>query len=259
MDSRDRLRLRRRRARRAGQPGRRGRRRPAPRARAQLRQSGYVGSQLVALAALAILMAVLLVRPERPVRPGPERGGSDAHASPPRSGGRTLAAGTLLLAAVGAGRSWCWCSSRSTTSADRRSSAADGLPRHRGRRADGAHRPQRADLAGPRRADGGRRLHDGAAAPATTRGCRWSSRWSSPPVSPPWSASLIGVAAARLHGPYLAGATLALAVGAARHRPATSRRPSAASRASGVRRPRDARMGPRRGYFVTGHDLTRSK
>ena len=83
----------------------------------------------------------------------------------------------------------------------------------RRRRADRAHRPQRADLARPRRADGRRRLHDGADA----RGRRLVRRWRSccwpPRSSPRWSRLLVGAAAARLRGPYLAGATLALAVG----------------------------------------------
>ena len=88
----------------------------------------------------------------------------------------------------------------------------DGLLLRRRRRADRAHRPERADLARPRRADGGRRLRDGQDPGAPSRG-RWRSccwRRRSSPRSPGRSA---GAAAARLRGPYLAGATLALAVG----------------------------------------------
>ena len=70
----------------------------------------------------------------------------------------------LLLCAVGA------VILLEITSPFRNSQLADaGLLRHRGRRPHGADRPQRADLAGPRRADGGRRLHD-RAVPAGPRG-----------------------------------------------------------------------------------------
>ena len=66
---------------------------------------------------------------------------------------------------------------------------------------------------GPRRVDGDRRLHDRAAArtsgqlPARRARCS-PRRWSTA-----LAGALVGVAAARLRGPYLAGATLALAVG----------------------------------------------
>ena len=50
-------------------------------------------------------------------------------------------------------------------------------------------------------------------APGRRRAGRWRSCCWPPRSSPRWPASLAGAAAARLRGPYLAGATLALAVG----------------------------------------------
>ena len=71
---------------------------------------------------------------------------------------------------------------------------------------------ERADLARSRRAHGGRRVHGGQAVGSAgwalipeLAGGGGGRRW--------WSGILVGVAASRLRGPYLAGATLAFAVG----------------------------------------------
>ena len=65
---------------------------------------------------------------------------------------------------------------------------------------------------------------------------------------------VIGAAAARLHGPYLAGATLALAVAVPGHRALLQARPSAASRGSGCGSPEMPDWVLDAAYFVTAHD-----
>ena len=79
------------------------------------------------------------------------------------------------------------------------------------RRAHGADGAERPDLARPRRADGRRRLHGRAAV--------GNEHWALVPalvaaiVVTALVGVLVGAAATRLRGPYLAGATLAFAIG----------------------------------------------
>jgi ABC-type branched-subunit amino acid transport system permease subunit len=81
----------------------------------------------------------------------------------------------------------------------------------RARRADDADRLQRPDLARARRADGGRRLHGDAA--DRQRGLGAAPALVAAVVVTASSGSRRGAAASRCAGPYLAGATLAFAVG----------------------------------------------
>ena len=125
--------------------------------------SGYAGASMVTLGALAILVAVLMVRPQRPVRPAEAarvRAPAARHARSrwPRS---TLL--RHLAIAVVAGVALFLLTERARP-VRQPAAGDDGLLLRRRRGADGADRAQRADLARARRADGGRRLHDGEAA-----------------------------------------------------------------------------------------------
>ena len=204
------------------------------------------GSALVNVAALVILMVVLLVRPRRPVRQQPPPGGHDDDRSqtptagadaatrrrrsrPPRPRTRRRprppaaalvprrsprCCGTCVVAAARAVGAVILL--EITEPVPQLPARHADLLRDRGGRPHRADRAERPDLARPRRADGRRRLHD--------RRC--SSGRSGEGALPlplillvaacchrPLVGALVGVAAARLHGPYLAGATLALAVG----------------------------------------------
>ena len=177
--------------------------------------SGYAGGELVTLGALVILVAVLMVRPERPVRARPRRGGSDdalaLHRRGPLRAARWPAPALAVLGALAAAgllteRSAPYRRPRSSRRSAYYVVAVAGLTVLTGLNGQIS--------LGPRRADGGRRLHGGAAARATT--ARWPLAvvLAAPRRSSPRSSGLSsGAAAARLRGPYLAGATLALAVG----------------------------------------------
>ena len=112
---------------------------------------------------------------------------------------------------------------------------------------------------GPRRPDGDRRLHDrAAAARPRRRRCRCRRASCARDRGRPWSsARSSGVAAARLHGPYLAGATLALAVAVPGIALYFERDASAASRGSACVLPDIPDVGARRGVLRHRQDLTR--
>ena len=172
--------------------------------------SGYVGSQLVALAALVILMLVLTLRPGGSVRPGPGAEGlmRDRIA---RCGATPCSRRHLLVAlARPARRGRWWCESVS----DYRNTQLASMA-YLGIAAGGL-----TVLTG---VNGQLSLGHGAlmAIGAYTSALLLPDRESSVPLTVVVLAAVVvtlvvgtavGLAAARLHGPYLAGATLALAV-----------------------------------------------
>ena len=137
--------------------------------------SGYRGARLVTLGALVDPRRGPAGPPERAVHPRAGEAGMrrschrpDAPAPPRDRAGRR---GRAVPA------------QRRARAVRRPAARDDGLLLRRGRRADGADRPQRADLARPRRADGGRRLRGGedrwatrARAGRSPSRC-WPPRW----------------------------------------------------------------------------------
>ena len=169
------------------------------RARAELRVRLPRG-RVVTLGALVILVATLMVRPNGLF-----------------AGRRGAAVSSLLRHARDRRRRRCValsCSAALLSQFNNLQLATAAYLFVARRGAHRADRAQRADLARPRRADGRRRLHDGEAARATTGPAAAGARPASPRRSRARSPACSRAPPRRgCAGPYLAGATLALAVG----------------------------------------------
>ena len=213
--------------------------------------SGYVGSQLVALAALGDPDGGAVPAPRRACSPRPGSGGSDARRA--RTLSRPPSPGP---AARRAGASSSWCSrvvddfrAVQLTQMAYLGIAAGGLTVLTGLNGQISlgHGALMAIGAYTDRA---------AAARTTTRCCRCS--WRSLVATaghPRGRRARSGPRAARLHGPYLAGATLALAVALPGHRAVLRRHPRRRAGAAGAGA-RDARPGSSTG--VLRHRATTS-